>query len=79
MRDEERIAAFLCLWMGIAQSYGRLPPSYARDLAAALATIDPDASCEHPRPSGPPPNPPCSPGTARWFICTRRTTTPTPP
>ncbi|MFB8393564.1 hypothetical protein [Streptomyces yangpuensis] len=49
VRDEERIAVFLCLWMGISQSYGGLPPSYARDLAAALATIDLDASCEHPR------------------------------
>lgn len=48
MRDEERIGLFLCLWMGIAQTYEGLPPSYARDLAAALATIDLDASCEHP-------------------------------
>ncbi|MGW6781815.1 hypothetical protein [Streptomyces sp. NPDC054987] len=48
LRDEERIGVFLCLWMGIAQSYGGLPPSYARDLAAALATIDLDVSCEHP-------------------------------
>ncbi|WP_053632969.1 MULTISPECIES: hypothetical protein [unclassified Streptomyces] len=49
VRDEERIGLFLCLWMGIAQSYGGLPPSYARDLAAALATIDLDVSCEHPQ------------------------------
>ncbi|WP_327350578.1 hypothetical protein [Streptomyces sp. NBC_01304] len=49
VRDEERIGLFLCLWMGIAQSYAGLPPSYARDLAAALATIDLDVSCEHPK------------------------------
>ncbi|MCX5612617.1 hypothetical protein [Streptomyces sp. NBC_01546] len=48
-RDEERIGLFLCLWMGIAQTYEGLPPSYARDLAAALATIDLDVSCEHPQ------------------------------
>ncbi|MEJ8646398.1 hypothetical protein WKI68_44310 [Streptomyces sp. MS1.HAVA.3] len=49
VRDEERIGLFLCLWMGIAQTYEGLPPSYARDLAAALATIDLDVSCEHPQ------------------------------
>lgn len=49
MRDEERIGLFLCMWMGIAQTYEGLPPSYTRDLAAALATIDLDASCEHPQ------------------------------
>ncbi|NXY93845.1 hypothetical protein HYE82_05440 [Streptomyces sp. BR123] len=49
LRDEERIGVFLCLWMGIAQTYEGLPPSYARDLAAALATIDLDVSCEHPQ------------------------------
>ncbi|MFF9624722.1 hypothetical protein [Streptomyces griseosporeus] len=49
VRDEERIGVFLCLWMGVAQSYGGLPPSYARDLAAALATIDLDVSCGHPQ------------------------------
>ncbi|MFD0268624.1 hypothetical protein ACFVGY_18940 [Streptomyces sp. NPDC127106] len=49
MRDEERIGVFLCLWMGIAQTYAGLPPSHARDLAAALTTIDLDVSCEHPR------------------------------
>ncbi|MGW6612297.1 hypothetical protein ACWGA0_02360 [Streptomyces erythrochromogenes] len=49
VRDEERIGLFLCLWMGMAQSFGGLPPSYARDLAAALATIDLDVSCEHPQ------------------------------
>ncbi|MFB6861467.1 hypothetical protein ACFCZQ_17390 [Streptomyces virginiae] len=49
LRDEERIGVFLCLWMGIDQSYGGLPPSYARDLAAALATIDLDVTCEHPQ------------------------------
>ncbi|MFG2714134.1 hypothetical protein ACGFX2_26805 [Streptomyces goshikiensis] len=49
LRDEERIGLFLCLWMGIAQTYEGLPPSYARDLAAALATIDLDVSCEHPQ------------------------------
>ena len=48
VRDEERIGLFLSLWMGIAQTYDGLPPSYARDLVAALDTIDPDASCEHP-------------------------------
>ncbi|MFJ9854479.1 hypothetical protein [Streptomyces sp. NPDC101150] len=47
VRDEERLGLFLCLWMGIAQTYEGLPPSYARELAAALATIDLDASCEH--------------------------------
>ncbi|MFG2298302.1 hypothetical protein [Streptomyces sp. NPDC048603] len=49
VREEERIGLFLCLWMGIAQSYGGLPPSYARDLAAALTTIDLDVCCEHER------------------------------
>ncbi|MFG3115588.1 hypothetical protein ACGF4C_14390 [Streptomyces sp. NPDC048197] len=49
VRDEERIGLFLCMWMGIDQTYEGLPPSYARDLAAALATIDLDASCEHPQ------------------------------
>ncbi|MFE5522045.1 hypothetical protein ACFQ9Q_30635 [Streptomyces virginiae] len=49
VRDKERIGLFLCLWMGMAQTYGGLPPSYARDLAAALATIDLDVSCEHPQ------------------------------
>ncbi|MER6203759.1 hypothetical protein ABT234_41210 [Streptomyces sp. NPDC001586] len=49
VRGEERIGLFLCLWMGMAQTYEGLPPSYARDLAAALATIDLDVSCEHPQ------------------------------
>ncbi|MFE7096724.1 hypothetical protein [Streptomyces erythrochromogenes] len=49
VRDEERIGLFLCLWTGITQTYGGLPPSYARDLAAALATVDLDVSCEHPQ------------------------------
>ncbi|GAA3124742.1 hypothetical protein GCM10020254_85010 [Streptomyces goshikiensis] len=49
LRDEERIGLFLCLWMGIAQTYEGLPPSYARDLATALATIDLDVSCGHPQ------------------------------
>ncbi|MFF8694122.1 hypothetical protein ACF08W_18150 [Streptomyces sp. NPDC015144] len=49
LRDTERLGVFLCLWMGVAQSYGGLPPSYARDLAAALATVDPDVSCDHPK------------------------------
>ncbi|MEU3722854.1 hypothetical protein [Streptomyces sp. NPDC031705] len=49
VREEERIGVFLCLWMGIARSYGGLPPSYARDLVAALGTIELDVSCEHPR------------------------------
>ncbi|MFF4699972.1 hypothetical protein [Streptomyces chattanoogensis] len=49
VRDEERIGLFLCMWMGIAQTYEGLPPSYTRDLAAVLATIDLDASCEHPQ------------------------------
>ncbi|MFE7465053.1 hypothetical protein ACFU6R_13265 [Streptomyces sp. NPDC057499] len=49
MRETERLGLFLCLWMGIAQTYAGLPPSYARDLAAALATIDLDVSCDHPR------------------------------
>ncbi|MFC0495143.1 hypothetical protein ACFFKE_09455 [Streptomyces mutabilis] len=49
VRDEERLGLFLCMWMGIAQTYEGLPPSYARDLAAALDTIDLDVSCEHSR------------------------------
>jgi hypothetical protein len=49
VREEDRIGLFLCMWMGIAQTYEGLPPSYARTLAEALATIDLDASCEHPR------------------------------
>ncbi|MET9426252.1 hypothetical protein [Streptomyces sp. NPDC003036] len=49
VRDEDRIGLFLCLWMGIAQTYEGLPPSYARDVAAALATIDVDATCGHPQ------------------------------
>ncbi|MFJ6012159.1 hypothetical protein [Streptomyces sp. NPDC092952] len=49
LRDTERLGLFLCLWMGVAQSYGGLPPSYARDLAAALATVDLDVSCDHPK------------------------------
>ncbi|MGW2587142.1 hypothetical protein ACWCYZ_38670 [Streptomyces virginiae] len=49
VRDKERIGLFLCMWMGMAQTYGGLPPSYTRDLAAALATIDLDVSCEHPQ------------------------------
>ncbi|MGW2179720.1 hypothetical protein ACWCXX_16775 [Streptomyces sp. NPDC001732] len=49
VRDEERLGLFLCMWMGIAQTYEGLPPSYARDLAAALATVDLDASCDHPK------------------------------
>ncbi|WP_367048440.1 hypothetical protein [Streptomyces sp. Je 1-332] len=49
VREEERIGLFLCMWMGIAQTYEGLPPSYARDLAAAVDTIDLDASCEHPQ------------------------------
>lgn len=49
VRDEERIGLFLCLWMGIAQTYAGLPPSYARDMAAAVGTIDLDVSCDHPR------------------------------
>lgn len=49
VRDEERIGLFLSLWTGIAQTYGGLPPSYTRELVAALDTIGPDASCEHPR------------------------------
>ncbi|MEU8525598.1 hypothetical protein AB0C77_08365 [Streptomyces sp. NPDC048629] len=49
VRDEERIGLFLCLWMGIAQTYEGLPPSFARDLATALATIDLDVSCDHPQ------------------------------
>ncbi|MFF2007762.1 hypothetical protein ACFVWY_01635 [Streptomyces sp. NPDC058195] len=49
LRDTERLGLFLCLWMGVAQTYEGLPPSYARDLAAALATIDLDVSCDHPK------------------------------
>ncbi|TDC21609.1 hypothetical protein E1265_17595 [Streptomyces sp. 8K308] len=49
VRNEERLGLFLCMWMGIAQTYEGLPPSYARALAAALATIDLDVSCDHPR------------------------------
>ncbi|MBZ4320923.1 hypothetical protein [Streptomyces huiliensis] len=49
VRDDERIGLFLCLWMGVAQTYAGLPPSYTRDLAAALATVDQDVTCEHPR------------------------------
>ncbi|MEW2251266.1 hypothetical protein AB0907_28565 [Streptomyces sp. NPDC006975] len=49
VREEERIGLFLCLWMGIAQTYEGLPPSYARDLVAALETVDAHATCAHPR------------------------------
>ncbi|MFE7614465.1 hypothetical protein [Streptomyces sp. NPDC057496] len=49
VRDEERIGLFLCMWMGIAQTYEGLPPSYARDLVAALDTVDLGVSCDHPR------------------------------
>ncbi|MFJ2894250.1 hypothetical protein ACIO87_05120 [Streptomyces sp. NPDC087218] len=49
VRDEERLGLFLCMWMGIAQSYAGLPPSYTRELAAALDTVDLDASCDHPK------------------------------
>ncbi|MFJ4953137.1 hypothetical protein [Streptomyces sp. NPDC088760] len=49
VRDEERLGLFLCMWMGIAQTYEGLPPSYARDLTAALKTVDLDVSCDHPR------------------------------
>ncbi|NEC52713.1 hypothetical protein G3I18_29810 [Actinospica acidiphila] len=49
VRDEERLGVFLSMWMGIAQSYGGLPPSYARDLTAAMDTIDLDVTCDHPR------------------------------
>ncbi|MGW2117281.1 hypothetical protein [Streptomyces zhihengii] len=49
VRDDERIGLHLCLWMGVAQSYAGLPPSYTRDIAAALATVDLDVACAHPR------------------------------
>ncbi|MFF4080657.1 hypothetical protein ACFYZN_14810 [Streptomyces sp. NPDC001777] len=49
VRDEERLGLFLCMWMGIAQSYAGLPPSYTRELVAALDTVDLDASCDHPK------------------------------
>jgi hypothetical protein len=49
MRDTERLGLFLFLWMGIAQAYAGPPPSYARDLGAALATIDVDVSCDNPK------------------------------
>ncbi|MFD0430183.1 hypothetical protein ACFQ60_29680 [Streptomyces zhihengii] len=78
VRDDERIGLHLCLWMGVAQSYAGLPPSYTRDIAAALATVDLDVACAHPRHPGPPYRPRRRPGTARWSTCTHRTTTRTP-
>ncbi|WP_255310101.1 hypothetical protein [Streptomyces sp. DI166] len=49
VRDEERLGLFLCMWMGIDQTHAPLPPSYTRDLTAALDTVDLDVSCEHSR------------------------------
>ncbi|MEV5361927.1 hypothetical protein AB0L12_03985 [Streptomyces cellulosae] len=49
VRDEDRLGLFLSLWMGIDQSYAGLPPSYARDMAAAVDTIGLEVSCDHQR------------------------------
>ncbi|MYW69076.1 hypothetical protein GTY65_34130 [Streptomyces sp. SID8379] len=48
-REEERLGLFLCLWMGTVQTYEGLPPSYARELKAAVRTVDLDATCDHPK------------------------------
>ncbi|MFJ3728273.1 hypothetical protein ACIPYQ_37685 [Streptomyces sp. NPDC090045] len=78
VRDEERIGLFLCLWMGMAQTYGGLPPSYARDLAAALATNDLDVSCEHPQHPWSSADSTVRSRYRAGSTCTRRTITPTP-
>ncbi|MGW0078613.1 hypothetical protein ACWDU9_25895 [Streptomyces cellulosae] len=49
VRDEDRLGLFLTLWMCINQAYSGLPPAYARDMAAAVDTVDLDVSCDHTR------------------------------
>ncbi|MEU9203099.1 hypothetical protein [Streptomyces sp. NPDC048332] len=45
--EEERIGVILSLRMVVQNSYEGLPPSYSRDMSAALKTVDLNAVCSH--------------------------------
>ncbi|MEE1768762.1 hypothetical protein PUR34_11455 [Streptomyces sp. JV185] len=45
--EDERIGVMPCLHTVVQNSYEGLPPSYSRDMRAALETVDLNAVCNH--------------------------------